>query len=247
MNIKNKSIVDGTLRWVEIYKIKNKINQKSYIGQAVSHRYNINKYYPHGMEKRFKQHICEANPKTVTKYHCNALNNAIRKYGVENFDLELIRICNMEEANCIETEEIIKNNSLVPYGYNITTSCNSHAPSIEFKKKISLGNISYHENKHLLKFGDIMSDINIDEKNIDKYITPRTKSNKQIGWYVRINNRVIEFKSTMQTLEETKKRAFNFIKLLKEESIKWQRDQIDGKSLKHSLPLISGNFCEELG
>ena len=83
-----------------------------------------------------------------------------------------------------------------------------------------------------------MSDINIDEKNIDKYITPRTKSNKQIGWYVRINNRVIEFKSTMQTLEETKIRAFNFIKLLKEESIKWQRDQIDGKSLKHSLPLI---------
>ena len=35
--LKNKIITDEKLRWVEIYKIVNTINQKVYIGQAISH------------------------------------------------------------------------------------------------------------------------------------------------------------------------------------------------------------------
>ena len=59
--LKNKTIVDENLRWVEIYRITNKINKKVYIGQAISHRKNINKYTPKGMEGRFKEHIKESN------------------------------------------------------------------------------------------------------------------------------------------------------------------------------------------
>ena len=35
--LKNIKFTDETLRWIEIYKIINTINQKIYIGQAVSH------------------------------------------------------------------------------------------------------------------------------------------------------------------------------------------------------------------
>ena len=66
LELKNKTIVDENLRWVEIYRITNKINKKVYIGQAISHRKNNNKYTPKGMEGRFKQHIKES--KLYQKY-----------------------------------------------------------------------------------------------------------------------------------------------------------------------------------
>jgi hypothetical protein len=53
LELKNKIIDDETLRWVEIYKITNKINQKVYIGQAISHRKSYNKYYPKGRAFEF--------------------------------------------------------------------------------------------------------------------------------------------------------------------------------------------------
>jgi hypothetical protein len=242
IELKNKIIDDETLRWVEIYKITNKINQKVYIGQAISHRRNNNKYYPKGMMGRFKEHIKESKPKQ--KYHCNALNNAIKTYGSENFMVELLQICKIEDANKIETNEIHNHNSLVPNGYNINTSCNSLLPSNELREKISVGNINYHYEKHLKKFEGFV--FNVDENDFHKYITPRTKYNTQIGWYLRVNKKVIEFKSTISSLNETKERAFEFLKLLKEESNKRQRVQIAGSSLEPLLPLDCGNACEDL-
>jgi hypothetical protein len=43
LELKNKIIENETQRWVEIYKITNSINQKVYIGQAVSHIRKHNK------------------------------------------------------------------------------------------------------------------------------------------------------------------------------------------------------------
>jgi group I intron endonuclease len=223
LELKNQTIVDESLRWVEIYKITNQINKKVYIGQAVSHRKINNKFYPKGLEGRFKEHIKESNQKQ--KYHCNALNNAIKAYGKNSFSVEILHYCKIEDSNRIETDEIQNHNSLVPNGYNINTSCNSLMPSTEMRKKISDGNINYHYEKHLKKFEDF--EFNIDENDFNKYITPRTKYNQQIGWYLRINKKVIEFKSAMCDLNETRERAFEFLKLLKEKStIKQQHDQI---------------------
>ena len=55
--LKNIKFTDETLRWIEIYKIINKINQKIYIGQAVSHIRKKNNFIPLGMEGRFRTHI----------------------------------------------------------------------------------------------------------------------------------------------------------------------------------------------
>jgi hypothetical protein len=241
--LKNKIVEDEKIRWVEIYRITNITNNKVYIGQAISHRKDGKKYVPRGTEGRFKEHIRESTRKN--KYHCNALNNAIRTYGIHNFIVEHLYNCKIEEANEMETFEIKKHNSLVPNGYNINTSCNSLLPSEEMREKISIGNIDIHLIKHLKKFDDYIFDTN--EEDFHKYITPRTKYGKQIGWYIRLNKKVIEFVSCINSNNETKKRALEFLKLLKEESNKRQRAQIAGSSLEPLLPLTFGNICEELG
>jgi len=215
LSLKNTKIYDESLRWVEIYKIINNINQKVYIGQAISHRKNGKYYTPKGMEGRFKEHIKESN--FTHKYHCNALNNAFRIYKPENFSLTLLHICKVEESNSIETDEIIKHNSLVPNGYNINTSSNSLLPSDSLRDKISKGNINCHLTRHLAKFENFI--FNEDESNFHKYITPRTKYNIQIGWYLRINKKVIEFISKFDDINETKNRAFEFLKLLKKRKL----------------------------
>lgn len=209
--LRNKIIEDPSLRWVEIYKITNTINNKQYIGQVVSHRKCFNKYYPKGIYGRFKEHMKESIPKQ--KYHCNALNNAVRTYGVSHFIVELLVCCSLENANEIEAEHIKIYNSLVPNGYNINTSCKTLPQSTQLRTQISIGNVNVHLERHLTKF--IGFEFNIEESNFHKLITPRTKHDKQIGWYLRLNRITIEFISAIQPLNDTYKRAFDFLKLLK--------------------------------
>lgn len=102
-----------------IYKIKNELNNKVYIGQTYSHIKNHGKYRPAGYLKRFSGHISEAITNTKKK-QCTYLNNGIRKYGKENFSCKLIKECELSELDELEQKYIIKYNSLYPNGYNLT-------------------------------------------------------------------------------------------------------------------------------
>ena len=62
-----------------IYKITNIINNKIYIGQTSN-----------SIEQRFKSHIREAKQ---GEEGCRYLNNAIRKYGADNFIVEELEEC----------------------------------------------------------------------------------------------------------------------------------------------------------
>lgn len=62
----------------KIYKITNKINGKVYIGQTVK-----------SLKERFQRHCQSTSSKD--KYHLNmVIKKAIKKYGKENFTIELI-------------------------------------------------------------------------------------------------------------------------------------------------------------
>jgi hypothetical protein len=102
-----------------IYIIKNKINDKVYIGQANTHRLNRKKYRFFGYTGRFNDHISEAMVNTKKK-QCWYLNNSIRKNGAENFYVELIETCDLEKADEMEKYYIKHFNSLYPNGYNLT-------------------------------------------------------------------------------------------------------------------------------
>lgn len=113
LNVDEQYMVKG-----EIYKITNKTNGKSYIGQTRSHRLNHGKYRPFGNLGRFKDHICEAH--STKKNQSWYLNSSILKHGVDNFVCELLLICEVEELDAYETEYISKFNTKFPNGYNLT-------------------------------------------------------------------------------------------------------------------------------
>jgi group I intron endonuclease len=113
LNIDEKYKVVG-----EIYKITNTINEKVYIGQTRSHRLNHGKYRIFGSLGRFNDHINEANSNKQNQ--CRCLNNALKKYGKDNFTCHTIHTCEVDELDDIEKLYITKYNSKYPNGYNLT-------------------------------------------------------------------------------------------------------------------------------
>lgn len=84
---------------MEIYLIINLINGKQYVGQTI-----------YTAEQRFKQHL------RGDLY----IDKAIRKYGVENFKLEVLCRCRTKEKlNEKERYWAKKLNTYVPNGYNV--------------------------------------------------------------------------------------------------------------------------------
>ena len=88
-----------------IYKIRNKINGKCYIGQTK--RKKVNKRWSEHKRKDYKK--------------CTALHSAFEKYGRENFEFSIIIICFDEDRFKYEKYYIKKMNTLSPNGYNLTT------------------------------------------------------------------------------------------------------------------------------
>lgn len=86
-----------------IYIIRNKINDKVYVGQAID---------PH---RRFIQHLCNGNRQLdQLPIHC-----AISKYGKENFYYEILErdITNFNERECYWIQYF---DSICPNGYNVS-------------------------------------------------------------------------------------------------------------------------------
>ena len=86
-----------------IYKITNKINGKSYIGQSIN------------IKKRWENHKCMNGNKEYPIYR------AFRKYGVENFKFEVLEECEVEELAERELYYILYYESYGK-GYNQTLS-----------------------------------------------------------------------------------------------------------------------------
>jgi group I intron endonuclease len=185
-----------------IYKITNKLCSKIYIGQAVSHRKNHNKYRPFGYTGRFRDHISEALCNTKKK-QCTYLNNAIRCHGKENFEVELLQRCPRNELDTMEQYFIEKFNSLYPNGYNLTSGGKTFYTNVvknnsitekkeqylhtaETKRKIGVGISNFYKssdaygkersmktkNQHLAVKLDRFKDCIIDIDNFDQYIRP---------------------------------------------------------------------------
>jgi hypothetical protein len=148
-----------------IYKITNKKTGKMYIGQTMSHKMNNGKYRPFEEVGRFKQHISDAL-KNTKKKQCSYLNNSIRKYGKDAFEVELLEYCLPSEKNNAEIENIERYNTVFPNGYNLTKGGRQCEILPEQKKKLMLKSQEQYYNKKLDKFKGKSIDVN----NLDKYI-----------------------------------------------------------------------------
>lgn len=206
----SKTILDSpTDRYCEIYKITNLTTGKVYVGQAVSHILNHKKYRPYGHEGRFRCHISEAF--STKKNQSHYLNNAIRKYGVEDFVVELIECCELCNSDEREIHYIKSLNALYPNGYNLKNGGSVFTHSDESKKRLSNGVLNYYKDKKYERFKNIK---NINE-DIEKYIKPLKRNKEQYGWYVYIDRVKADFGGVHIPLDKSKTSAIEFIQNLK--------------------------------
>ena len=207
----SKLILDTpTERYCEIYKITNLSTGKIYVGQAVSHILNHKKYRPYGHEGRFRCHISEAFSSKKNQSHF--LNNAIRKYGINDFTVDLLECCEIDKSDEREIHYIKELNSLYPNGYNLKNGGNVYTHSEESKKRVSTGVVNYYKDKKMERF----KNIKYIDSDYNKYIKPLKKHNEQYGWYVYIDKCKADFGGIHISLEESKKNAINFINNLRD-------------------------------
>lgn len=100
-----------------IYCYTNKINNKKYVGQT------------NNLQRRLREHkSCSFNPNSMN-YNC-VIHRAIRKYGLENFDIEVLEtLINKTQNDVNEAEEkwIREKESLVSqHGYNVLEKSQGH-------------------------------------------------------------------------------------------------------------------------
>lgn len=155
-----------------IYKIQNKKDGKTYIGQTIR-----------TVEDRVKRHL---------KRGKNHIAHALRKYGIESFDISVIDMASsLEELKEKEKYWIKHFNCKCPHGYNLTDGGDGRAGSLnsqETRNKISksltgkplsethknilkenhVGTTGYHHSEETKK--------RIRETNIKTYSSPEMKS-----------------------------------------------------------------------
>ncbi len=89
-----------------IYRIRNNVTGKCYIGQTK----NPN---PH---TRWREHVNNIKHGRG----CPALRDAVKKYGIESFQFDILIFCFDEDRFRYEIEYIAKYNTQIPNGYNIS-------------------------------------------------------------------------------------------------------------------------------
>lgn len=167
----SKKIITG------IYKITNKINGKTYIGQSVN------------IDKRWNRHKNEYNREDLHSYEY-PIYRAFRKYGLESFDFEIIEECKIVELNdkeryWIRIYDTFFNGynqtlggdsaSVVPKEYVIGIFNDLRTTSLNYREIAKRNNVSY----------DLVAGINhgrywrLDEQiyPIREYVKPKKKEN----------------------------------------------------------------------
>ncbi len=130
-----------------VYSITNKINKKQYVGITEI-----------GISSRFKLHIKESKKKKKRK---SVIGKAINKYGIDNFVVEQIDFAK-DKFELVEKERywIKQLNTIVPYGYNLTTGgegSKGFTISDVSRKKMSLAKSGKYDGKNNPNYGKIHS------------------------------------------------------------------------------------------
>lgn len=199
----------------EIYMITNKINNKKYIGRTVSYLSSGRKY---GITRRWNKHVSDANNYVDQgRYFCNG----IRKYGKDNFNVEILLICNLEMMDYYEKKFIKIYNTLSPNGYNLIDGGGGpkrlHPDTIE---KISKSHRFLHmKDEDIENLLSSMEELEIDEIPFGINYTHHTV-NKYEGFTVTQNNgKLKSIISNGKSLTEKLEMVIKYLNLCKNNNI----------------------------
>jgi len=177
---------------------------KKYIGQCVKKLSNNKKW---GYISRWKDHIRDSQD--INKNYCRLLNNAIRKYKPENFIIEIIKECPIDDLNYFETFYIDNFNTLTPNGYNLTSggNCCKHSKETNELKRISM--IGKNKGKVYPKKNRKREQDNNLPKYLRYYKDCSGKEGYRISHHTILNNK--SFLSKKISLDEKLQLALNYL------------------------------------
>ena len=165
-NIENLPATTG------IYLVENLLNHKKYIGQAK----NIKQRFVKNHKYDYKN---PNNCNYETKFY-----QALRKYGLDNFKVEVLQLCEEEELDRLEVEYIDKYDSFIN-GYNSTKGGQFWSPNIHSEETEEKRRITREKNKSLMSENH-----------------PRAKLTNQQVWDIR--QRYIDGESIKEIYEDFK-------------------------------------------
>lgn len=154
---------------IEVYVVRNTTpagGGKTYVGQTQSHVLNRGKYRPFGHLKRWQSHVSEA--RSEPKKQSRKLNNAIRKYGTESFQVRLLGIFEPIRGDLAE-EIFIKIFNSVSNGYNIQLGGSAPRLTIEQRKRISASLKAHYSDTAVCRQHSITHVKSNDHKKIAKF------------------------------------------------------------------------------
>lgn len=206
----------------KIYKIVNKITNGVYIGCTIN-----------SLEKRYNEHIYRCFKTDIN----TKLYNSIRKYGIENFYIELIEDCDV--SIIYETEKkYIKQYDSFENGMNTTfggEGCLGYKHSAEIRKKISnqLKKGDSHKNKtYNILYGE----------NSEKEKEKRKKTVKKFWDNLSEENKKLRIDKMKETKRSNSKYSIEFIKELKDKI----KNGIKIKEFSEQYPNLKKDLFYEL-
>jgi group I intron endonuclease len=187
----------------EVYCITSPSNKK-YIGQCVKILSSGKNW---GYLNRWKQHISDSKN---GKDYCRLLNNAIRKYGSQNFIIEIVKECNIIDLDYYENLYINTFNTMTPNGYNLISGKTESRQSDETKELRRQSMIG----KNLGRIMDKRPRNRPEDLNLPKYLRYYKDSSGKEGY--RISNHPIlkdkSFLSKYVSIEDKLKMALTYLK-----------------------------------
>jgi hypothetical protein len=149
---------------------------------------------------------------------CVALYRAFDKYGIKNFEYEILHDnVPLDKLNELEDEYILKYNTLAPNGYNLRingANGQSHTLSGETRKKFSEAAVLKNK-KYLEKYRRYKDEM----KDMPQYVSYYQDSDGYRGYKISKHPLCYSksFTSKTKSLDELKKNCLEFLKSLGEE------------------------------
>jgi group I intron endonuclease len=135
-----------------IYKIRNIITNKCYIGETKKSNPLL----------RWNEH----KSKIQKNIGCPALQDAVKKYGIENFTFTVLIICFDEDRYKYEMDYIKKYNTMAPNGYNLTPGGEGGGFYGKKHSQETINKISQLMKNRYLENPDLKNDVSIRNKII---------------------------------------------------------------------------------
>jgi len=203
---------------IGIYKLTNKINGKCYIGQSVN------------IKKRIENHLCLNNAKEPGQVAFDyPIYRAIRKYGRENFEWEVLEECKVEELAEKELFYIEKYSSIKD-GYNQTNSTSNPLLDPDIMDKAIKNMTKNHRTiEHRMKQSLITKKLWEDET----YRKKVTQSIKDRGHVISKNSRE-NWRKNRDKYSKAIKKALNTEKVRKHRS-EVQKKRLEDKEYKEFI------------